>query len=120
MAVVSNVIRSANAGPFTPTEITLATSGDTLSYSPGQQQELHLFNTDVSDIVVTIDGSTGTTVVVPGAGGATLSVAAGLAITVTAGKFSVVQLDRISAYLQGTVSIAAATGAKVKAFIIQQ
>lgn len=119
MAVITNVSRGANAGAFFPTAVTLATSGDSLVWSQGSKQELSLFNTDVSAIVVTIDGASGTTVPVTGAGDATLSVASGYAISVPAGGFAVVMLDNISAYLQGAVSIAAATGAKVKAIILQ-
>lgn len=106
------------AGAQTPANILLATSGDTLTYTANTGQELWLFNTHTSDIVVTIDGSTGTTVVLPNAGGTTASIAAGLALTVTAGTFQTVVLDKISAYLSGTVSIVAATGAKVAASIV--
>lgn len=113
MTAVTNTSKQV-AGPLSPTSFLLATSGDTLTYIPSGVQELLLFNTDVSDIVVTLDGAGGTTVVVPNTGGATLSVASGLAITVTAGKFAVVNLDKVSAYVSGTpVSIVAATGAKV-------
>ena len=107
-------------GPFTATAVALATSGDTLVYNSGTAQELWLYNTDVSSINVTIDGSGGTTVLVPGAGATTASVAAGLVIPVAAGTFVVVKLDTIPAYLVGTVSIVAATGAKVYAAITKQ
>lgn len=108
----------AVSGPFLATSILLATSGDTLTYTAGSAQDLYLFNTDVSPIVVTIDGASGTTVVVPDTGGATLSVAAGLAISVAAGTMKAVRLDTISAYLNGVVAITAATGAKVAAAIV--
>lgn len=119
MAVVSNIVRTAAAGAFFPTMVTLATSGDTLTYSQGSNQELALFNTDVSPIVVTIDGAGGTTVAVAGAGDTTLSVAAGYAISVPAGAYAFVLLDKISSFCQGVVAITAATGAKVKAVILQ-
>lgn len=119
MAVVNNVSRNAAAGGFTPTLVTLGTSGDTLVYSQGSGQELALFNTDVSAIVVTIDGSAGTTVAVAGAGDTTLSVAAGYTVSVPAGGAAFVMLDRVPAYCQGTVAISAATAAKVKAVILQ-
>lgn len=105
------------SGPFTATAILLATSGDTLTYTAGTNQVLSLFNADVSAIVVTIDGSGGTTVVLPDTGGVTASVASGLAISVGAGVRKCVRLDTISAYLQGTVAITAATGAMVSASI---
>ncbi len=116
MAVVATTSKNV-AGNQSPASTLLATSGDTLVYTAGSGQELWLFNTDVSTIVVTIDGSGGTTVVLPNAGGATASVAAGLAISVLAGTYQTVALDKISSYLQGTVAISAATGAKVAAAI---
>lgn len=118
MAVVPTTQRSLNAGAFAPTSIALATSGDTLTYSPGGSQELVLVNSDVSAIVVTIDGSAGTVVPIVGGGDTTASVAAGYTISVPAGKASIVMLDRIPAYLNGTIAITAATGAKVSASII--
>lgn len=117
MAVVVNNSKSV-LGAFTPTKIALATSGDTLVYTANTNQELVLHNTSASDVVVTIDGSLGTTVPVAGVGAATFSVAAGLAISVTANQSAVVRLDTINAYLQGSVSIVAATGAVIDAFIL--
>ncbi len=117
MAVVTDTSKAVS-GAFLATSILLATSGDTLIYTANTNQELYLFNTDVSPIVVTIDGASGTTVVVPDTGGATLSVASGLAISVAAGTMKMVRLDTISAYLNGAVAITAATGAKVAAAIL--
>ncbi len=116
MAAIANTSKNS-LGAFTPASVALATSGDTLTYNANTGQELFLTNTSVSDVVVTIDGSGGTTVAVPGAGSLTASVAAGLAVTVTAGTTAVVRLDTIPAYLVGTVAITAATGVVVKAFI---
>lgn len=119
MAVVA--VTSKNApGAVTPAAITLGTSGDTLVWTEGQNQELWLYNTTASSVVVTIDGNAGTTIVVPGTAGTTLSVAAGLPITVPANGFAMVALDKASAFLQGTVAITAATGAAVKAVIVTQ
>ena len=116
MAAVPDTSNSVS-GPFTATSILLATSGDTLTYTSGSNQTLTLFNTDVSPIVVTIDGDGGTTVVLPNTGGVTASVASGLAISVGAGVLKKVRLDTISAYCAGTVAISAATGAKIVAAI---
>jgi len=117
MAVVTNTLKNV-LGSFTPTKVALATSGDTLVYTPNGGQELILANTSASSVVVTLDGASGTTVTVPGCGGATLSVAAGYAITVAANAYAVVRLDTVPAYLVGSVSISAATGAVVDAFIL--
>ncbi len=118
MAAVTATAKGTQAGAFSPTAILLATSGDTMPYTAGRGDELHLFNTDVSPIVVTVDGSTATTVVLPNTGGTTASVAAGYAITVAAGTYQMVNLDKISTYLTGTIAITAATGAKVSACIV--
>lgn len=117
MAAITNTSLSA-LGKISPTAILLATSGDTLTYTAGSNQQLVLFNTDVSPIDVVIDGAGGTTVVIPNAGGATTSVASGVTYSVAAGAYAVVRLDTISSYLQGVVSITAATGAKVSACIL--
>lgn len=116
MAVVPSTSKNA-LGQIVVSSVLLATSGDTLVYVSGAGQTLHLTNTEVSSLVVTIDGSGGTTIVIPGTGGATASVASGVAYTVAAGATSVIRLDTISAYCQGTVSISAGTGAKVIAYI---
>lgn len=117
MAVITNTSKSV-AGQISPAAILLGTSGDTLTYLAGSNQELLLFNTDVASRTVTIDGSGGTTVTIPGAGGATASVASGVTYTVAAGAYAVVRLDTISAYTQGTVAIVADVAAKVSASII--
>jgi hypothetical protein len=117
MAVVSATSKQA-AAPIAPAAVALATSGDTINYVADQGQELWLYNTSGNDVVVTIDGSLGTTVAVPGAAGLTASVAAGLAVTVVANSFAVVMLDKAKAYLQGSVAITAATGAVVKATMV--
>jgi hypothetical protein len=118
MAVVQNTNKGV-PGAVAPAQITLGTSGDTLTYVPNTSQELILVNTSASIVVVTIDGAGGTTVTIPGAGGATFSVAAGYTVSVPASGMSIVQLDSISNFLQGVVAISAATGAVVKAAIIQ-
>lgn len=117
MAVVA-ITSKNSAAPLAPAAIALATTGDTLVYTADQGQELWLYNTDIAAIVVTIDGSGGTTVVIPNAAGATLSVASGLAVSVAAGSYAVVMLDKCKAYLTGTVAITAATGAKVYAAMV--
>ena len=97
------------AGPFTPTK-TILSAADTLVYTADVGQKLEMYNITASPVVVTIDGSAGTTVTVPGTGGTTLSVASGLAVTVPANGFQVVHLDKISAFCQGTVAVTGGVG----------
>ena len=117
MAVITNTPKTA--GAMAPTTISLGSSGDTLVYLPNSGQELVLFNTDTISRTVTIDGAGGTTVVIPNTGGTTYSVALGYTITIAAGKVAVVNLDTISAFVQGSpVTIVADLAAKVTAAII--
>lgn len=107
MSAITDSTRAA--GPFNPTKVIL-TASDTLVYTPGASQELVMYNITASNVVVTIDGAGGTTIAVPGTGGITVSVAAGLAVTVPANGFTVVELDKIPAYLVGAVAVTGGTG----------
>lgn len=117
MATLSATSKNS-AAPFSPSKISIATTGDILNYIQGQAQELYLYNTSGSAVNVTLDGSAGTTIPVPGTAGSTFSVAAGLVVNVAANSFAVVQLDQCQAYLQGVVAITAATGAVVTATLV--
>lgn len=117
MAAITNTSKNA-LGQISPVSILLATSGDTLTFTSGNEQILLLFNSDTSTRTVTIDGSSGTTVTLPNTGGATASVASGVTYSILAGAYAVVRLDTIPAYCAGTVSIVASVGAKVAACII--
>jgi hypothetical protein len=96
------------AGPFTPTKLALGAS-DTFTFTSGSNQLLILYNTTASPVVVTLDGSGGTTVTIPNTG-QTYDVSAGLAITVPANAFKAVRLDTISAYCAGTIALTGGTG----------
>lgn len=107
MAAIVQTTRGA--GPFNPTKTTL-TASDTLTWVNGSAQELVLYNTTASIVNLVIDGAGGTVVPISGTGGATFSVAAGLTVAVPANGFTVVELDKIPAYLQGAVAVTAGTG----------
>lgn len=96
-------------GPFLPTKLVL-TASDTFAYVPGTNQELILYNITASPVVITLDGAAGTTVLVPGAGATTFSVATGLTVTVPANDWQIVRLDTIPAYLQGTIAMTGGVG----------
>ena len=108
MAAISNTSKSV-LGAFTPTK-TILSASDTLTFTEGTGQELLMYNITGSPVVVTLDGASGTTVVVPGTGGTTLSVASGYAVTVAANGFSIVRLDTIPAYLNGAVAVTGGVG----------
>jgi uncharacterized protein YjiK len=100
-------------GPAAPTVTTL-TASDTLTYNPQKRQLLVLENTTASPVVVTVDGSTGTTQAVPGYG--SVDVSAGKAITVAANGYQYALLSTISAFLSGTVAVTGGVGVKAMLF----
>jgi hypothetical protein len=108
MAVVAqNTITGTN----TPVALTVTTLGssDTLVYSSGTKQELHLHNSTGGSLTLNIDGSASTTIA-PAGLGATIDVSTGFNIAVAAGARKTVRLDAISAYLAGTVTLTGASG----------
>jgi hypothetical protein len=114
---MSTIINTTKGlGVFAAPKVSL-TGADTLNFEGTQDQELILYNTTASPVVVNIDGAGGTTVVIPGTGGVTASVASGLAVTVPANDFQIVRLQNVSAYLQGAVAVTGGVG--VVAAIIQ-
>lgn len=105
MAAIASV--TAGNGAFTATETALS-ADDTITYDSRHKQLLQLRNTTASPVVVTLDGSTGTTVAVSGLGD--VSVASGLAITVPANGVKSVVLSTVSAYCQGVVHLTGGVG----------
>lgn len=108
---MSAITQNTFAGVNGPVNLTLTTLGasDTLTYASGTSQKLFLYNTTASPVVATLVGSTATTVSPAGLGG-TVSVAAGKAITVPASGATLVNLDVVSGYLLGNITITGGTG----------
>lgn len=106
-AITQTTVTGVNA-PVDLTRTTLGAS-DTITYASGTGQKLFLYNTTASPIVATLIGAGATTVSPSGLGG-TVSVAAGKAITVPASGSTVVNLDVVSAYLVGAVTLTGSTG----------
>ena len=104
------VITATTATPNVPYEITRTalSASDTLTYV-GNGQYLNLYNTTASPVVVTITGSTATTISPAGYGG-TISVAAGKAITVGCKQNNGCSFGFNSAYLSGTITVTGGTG----------
>jgi hypothetical protein len=101
--------------PVTLSRLALSAS-DTLTYIPGARQMLVLYNTTASLVTATIVGSGATTISPAGYGG-TISVAAGKAIAVPANGTVLVDLDDISAYLIGSITITGGTGLTAHLFV---
>lgn len=109
MAAIASTIAS-KAGAFAAPETPLSAS-DTITFSPSRKQLLTLRNTTASPVVVTLDGADGTTVQVGGLG--SVSVAAGLAITVPANARMAVVLGTVRLYCQGVVALTGGVGVSV-------
>lgn len=112
MAAIAS-INAVQVGAFAAAISTLS-ADDTITFNKSKKQLLVLTNTTGGALAATIDGSTGTTVNVPGVG--TVSVAAGLAIAVPAGESRAVVLGTVSAYCQGVVHITGAATLKAQLF----
>lgn len=117
MATVPTASKASTTALALPS-ILLAVSGDTLQFLKNKSQELWLFNTSGSTQAVTVDGNAGTVVVVPGTAGSIVDVSSGLTINIPANGFAFTYLDKAEAFLQGTVSITASTGAVVRATVV--
>lgn len=113
MAVITEMAGVNNAGSSAPVNLTRTTltASDTLTFVRGSRQNLHLYNTTASPVVVTLVGSAPTSLTPSGYGG-TLSTSGGKAITVPASGWTMVELDDIWAFLtgSGTVTLTGGTG----------
>lgn len=107
--VQSNVSTATAVATLTRTAMT---ASDTFTYTPGAGQKLILWNTTASPVVLTFDGTGGTTVAVPRAYGlaGSVDVSAGKTVTVPASSTVILNADDYGAYLAGTVTITGGTG----------
>lgn len=105
---MATIVRTnvAGAGRKTVTETTM-TASDTFTYGSGDR--LILRNPTGGALSPVIDGDGGSTVDVPGVG--SVSVSSGYAVgSIAAGAMVTIDLDTISAYLQGTITVTGGTG----------
>jgi len=114
MAVITETTVTGVNGVVTLASTTLGAS-DTLVYSSGTGQYLELSNSTGGSLTATITGSSATTIAPDGFGG-TVSVAGGYAITVAAGATKIIKLDKISAYLAGTITVTGAATLTARLF----
>jgi hypothetical protein len=90
---------------------TTLTASDTLTYIPNTDQKLIIRNTTAGSITVTIDGADGTSVNLPGYGPLTVS-SGYVPSAIPVGGVRMISLDSIFPYLQGTIAITGASGAR--------
>jgi hypothetical protein len=112
MATLVATTLTGSNGPVTATRNVLSAS-DVLPVSSGI---LELYNTTGSPVVVTIDGSTATTIAPAGFGG-TVDISAGKAITVPATGTVILNLATISAFLSGTIAVTGGTGVTAHLYV---
>lgn len=107
-------IDARQAGAFVAAISTLS-SDDTITFDPKKKQLAVFRNPTGGALTATIDGSTGTTVTVPGLG-APVTVSGGYAVALTAGQSKAVVLSSVSYYCQGVVHITGGAGIELQIF----
>lgn len=112
MAAIASIDASQN-GVFTAA-ITVLSADDTITFNKNKKQLLILRNTTAGSLTAILDGSTGTTVSVPGLG--VVDVSTGLSIVLAAGVSKAVVLSSVSAYCSGVVHITGAAACTVQLF----
>lgn len=112
-AITATSITGAGAHAFA---VTVLTSSDTFTYNPGKNPLLILDNVTGGALTPNIDGSGGSVIPVKGIGD--VSVASGYtAPSIAAGAKAVIQLNTISEFLKGTITVTGGTG--IKASILE-
>lgn len=107
MATIAQTSLRGN-GPVTVTTTAGSGTTDTLVYAPNTMQILEIRNTTAGSINVTIDGSGATTISPQGYGG-TVDISTGKQFSVGANATVIVNLDSISAFLQGNIAVSGGT-----------
>jgi len=108
MAVIAQT-NATDGGLAATLTRTILSASDTLTYTAGSKQVVVFFNTTAASVTATIVGSAATTIAPAGYGG-TISVAGGKAIVVPASSTVMVELDDISVYLVGNITITGGVG----------
>jgi hypothetical protein len=114
MAVITQTNGVKGFGSNGAVNITRTTLGasDTLTYVPGANQTLILYNTTASIVAITAVGSAPTPIVIPGG---TVSTSSGKVISVPANGLTHVDLDDLAPYFDGTGTVTLTGGTGVTA-----
>lgn len=115
MAAIAQTSATSVEEPVNITRTVLSAS-DTLTYNQSTGQTLFLFNTTASPVTVTLTGSGATTMRPKGYGG-TVSLTGGKAVIVPASGSTMVDLDDISAYLVGNITVTGGVGVTAHLFV---
>lgn len=115
MANIDASKTSRGAAVVSATRVT-ASASDTFTYVPNTSQVLELHNNTAGPLTAVIKGSAPSAAFpIPGAGGTTVDLSAGLSVVVGASASKFVALDAHAAYLagNGTVTVTGAAGMTV-------
>jgi hypothetical protein len=117
MAVIAQTTVSGASAPVVMT-VTTMTASDTLTYVANTNQLLELDNGTAGALPVVIVGTAPSAAYPVPNTSTTVSLTAGLTISVAAGQVKIVNLDKISAYLTGTgvCTLTGGTGIKARLF----
>ena len=102
MAVIAQTVVTGVSTPVIVTK-TVLSSSDTLVYASGTNQTFEITNGTAGTLPLLITGSTATNVS-PSGLGAPVVVSGGFTISLAAGQTKVINLDKIAAYLSGTIT----------------
>lgn len=105
MAAITSIDAKTPAAPF-QSNPTVLSADDTFTVVAGKTQLLVLHNPTGGSLTATLDGSTGTSVDIPGLG--SVDVSGGLAIVVAAGTSKSVVISKVSHYTKGVAHITGA------------
>ena len=112
-------ITTTNRGAkVTATRVT-ASASDTFTYVPNTGQVLELHNNTVGSLTAVIKGTAPSAAYpIPGAGGTTVDLSAGLSVVVAASTSVFVTLDSHAAYLAGTGQVTVSGAATMTVILL--
>jgi len=110
MAALTTTTLSTALGVVTAT-VNTASASDTFTYVPNSNQLLEMDNTTGGSLTLNVKGSAPSSAWTVPSTSTTVDLSTGLNIVVAAGTKKIVNLDKISAYLQGTGYVVTASGA---------
>lgn len=105
--------KTSRTGAVVTANRVTTSASDTFTYVPNTSQVLELHNNTAGSLTAVIKGSAPSAAfAVPGAGGLTVDLTAGLSVVVAANQSKFVNLDANAAYLvgNGTVTVSGAAG----------
>lgn len=103
MAVLSVTSLSSASGVVTTT-VNTASASDTLTYVKGTNQLVEMDNTTGGSLTLNIKGTAPSAAYPVSNTSTTVDLSAGLSITIAAAAKKIINLDKISAYLEGSTA----------------